>query len=1603
MTVLFGTAKSNYPDFGETNGVEGVAQFENRAKLAVEQALSALGAKTFQSSFVEDGVRNVPGTSFIDSKFNNMNSGNRRKIQTQHTQATVMIKKRMFSTLRANYDARFMDNEERIFLRAIKCLFKRKCEQISFYENLIVLEKIIEDPSFLTSDSLLDQMLGGLFTVLDIGFGLDSAETLQGQTVASADFMGDGTGNILSMLMKLRDVNERAKQNKFTTWITNPRSKDISLTGAGVGVIELTLVTSLSTTVALKSGAGRCNLQIEDPYQLTRITEADIDFALKQALAEEDGFPAFFDVRSKQLVEQVKKLDAELNVLRRERRVSEVNFEFPFNSKKNIIANLVNINLTFTMDSFDKLNNLINAFSGNGASVNSSLNNIPEEESFTGPELIRVRQVFTLLEEYKAIQDMESNAFQEQNELFKPIRKKMRNEFVGHHIIQQMDSAHVYINSFKRDEAPVSIRNNDAGGFLAKTISSMEEQTGFISAEFLEQERQVLAPQMPAFLYNAIRNPINFRGTGPQVFSGIVNTISCSYTATNGKYTLSVGVVDNMEHLKLSRVNTQPSLSQPAGVLEDPLTPYDIVTDPTSGLVISRKLSNTNIKRIENNLLTYDDYPLLGEKVKDENELIYDTARGGSTNLMSYRHIPGLVYKWKDGILAMTKDVSMTKTLDGKLPLLADIKEDFGLTLSNDPFSNLDAADIISILVTGRPHNYNTFVQDAVESGNLSLDNDLNSSRYFNYLFDILEQRNSTNGSFIPAKNSGIDPAITAGIIKQQRKLLTSITKINDAQAKMARLEGNLRAMNDDGAQVEGIREALRKEIELLSSDVEKANKTFSDSLANTKDTAGIRVIGDSVQVHFEAEDTQSLNRRLNYQLKRKPEDVRYNQDRNYFVVSDKYDSDTDIQAFSTSLRSGAPNLFEDTLFKTPFSICVATADVIDFEFFADSQGNLNFRPPEYNKTPLSLMLKMIELGRNDGVSIAPDFLLKLVASRVDLVKDNLFATDLKIMENIVLLGTAYSPDIDIGVNLTAVEQTDGSIVFVENQVLIDVKSSEIVFGAAQQGKLAFARVSAVESEETRAKKIIQIRNKIGAIDGTLQYPMDDNNNADVAIVTEEFKQYNSQTNINAASNRLRLTNKIAQLVSEHQRLISLYSKLSTENAELKESESLLSPQTSLRVPLYSAMVDINPAQRDTPVFPKFLEGLIENDISNDDGFNSGKRFIIQDSDILSMNFSISTPEFNRIDVNGSQNLVGDLRSAHPLMFLAGAVDFDSWRQFGYRSAVSVNKAFFQNAETQCAPYATFLLLRERRKVHSGNIIVLGNEFYQAGDVVYVNCRQMLYYVDSVNHTFDYTSGRFNTNLTLSFGRALGEYIPTPLDIIGKTLISNQKQSFGNLKAVRRSVPASHVIPLETLFIPVSVADTSNPFKLSIMTAFVEKNKDKIKNAIVKASARLNQNNQDNTRVELRGYYIDSDVVMRGKIAGYMNEARKMLINGAVFEKPTTLGEDITANLISDTDASGLVNGLQSIPSQKVDPNNYILAINKDLSDADSEFRRMPTQEAWALGSDTVYNQMISLPINSIDIVLVIDKSRNGDRAEKTDVGQHSVGTTEPVTVSEIE
>jgi hypothetical protein len=531
---------------------------------------------------------------------------------------------------------------------------------------------------------------------------------------------------------------------------------------------------------------------------------------------------------------------------------------------------------------------------------------------------------------------------------------------------------------------------------------------------------------------------------------------------------------------------------------------------------------------------------------------------------------------------------------------------------------------------------------------------------------------------------------------------------------------------------IDSVREQIRVE-----------SAAFKDA-AGKYTQSGMRLYGSDLAFDFgrRTSESESEDLKLKYSdivlkntiMQVRPQyDCKFNSDNNLFIVGDEYDKDLDIQAFVLNMSQNN-SLFIST-YKTPREICTAAAKNINFEFFCDEQGHIQFRPPRYNKVPLSLLLKMLILDVKEGKKLYPPFLISLFNTRRKNIDNELEMVDLGIKIESTLLG-----------NLGITPENMSGIVISSKET-----GNEQITGLISGNNFSSGLITAAAAQLVTFRSQLRVKNGGPAISI---------NDVEAMISAEkEIASLNDSNNKNMHVARLSHIDKLGQLISRRERLLDIKSKISAQASSFSD-------------------IPNNIINNMSPEALSSFADLIEDDMHDFLGPNSSKRFIIYDDQILQYSFTESSENVKcRVDVTGEQDLIGDGPGniAQVPVLWAGATDFDLWRQYGYGVEGSVSRPYLKDAETQCAPYAVMLLSRQRKNAVRGSVTVYGNEYYQLGDVVYINSRDMLYYVTNISHSFSYEGGTFTTTLSLEYGHSLGEYIPSPIDIVGKGMLKSQR------------------------------------------------------------------------------------------------------------------------------------------------------------------------------------------------------------------------------------
>jgi len=1525
--------------------------------------------------YVDDGFTNVPGTAFVGSQFSNIDDIKTRRITTQEPSLTVYIKKKAFWSLRSEHDIRFMDASEKLLMRATKMLFEKKCIQLAAYEALTKAARLISEDSeydALIIDAIadnLEEFFGNAVDSLEAD-ALTAVQTdptniaFNNQIVEQLEELKrdeEATKKLINNFRRLSQNVRKSKQATQTNWVidADAASEDVLGVGRGSGVIELTLVSSLTTALNLASGdKGSVQFTIQDPYNLTKITSSEIEGALAAAAQEiydietalqsgastQDVLSAV-NLGATFYLEEARKKEDRLNKIRRDKVSNSFGLsgsstgpvgtagapEIVFEVNPTSFGNKISISITSLPASFHSAT----AFS-------IALISLPIEHQLGIEEVQLVTEIFDLLTLYvDAIQRL-SGAIQDfnANPSVEYARRKLRQSYLGKSMIQPMDGIHIYMrgNTFRDGQVvgPLNaILNN------SNYIQSFSENNN-MTDPMLEEEMRLFGIDeigISVDLYRQIRTGSFLRNAGTHVFGGLVSSSSERYSADSG-YLLDISGESSMKWLDISRANTKPSFEQTQGLLEDPLTLHQLEIDEGTGLVKTEpQLLPQNKERLDK--LNYIDGVNQGKKPSEEDTKQDYFPTGNGSAIPVFQHAPGLVYRWKEGIITATRDVNLRSTLDGSGVDSEKLRRELGVNVVENPFSSADAADVVSIMVTGFPHNYESFVINAQSIGTYTFGHGNSSESFFHSFFDVLRTQNRTLGDFQPFKLINISQKQMAERLRIQTELRDGREKLKSLRSEIATFQDQLDAIETGpdalralgqstvrlDAQRSGVAASLSRIIQDLRGQIARESAQFNRTI-NEAPEAGLRVYGNDFAFEIEkttggsteeesAENDKKLrlkNRMLQLRSQLK---CKFNSDTNLFIISDDYDKDLDIQAFVLKLAgSSGPALWESS-YDTPYNICCNVAKILDFEFFCDTQGHIQFRPPKYNKIPLSLLLKLFILDRKENKRIYPVFLEQLFKNRQRTYADEAEIKELEIRENLILLGGNI--DIPEQANTSPTDEST-SAVFTN---LMDTQA-----GLLSENEL-----------KDRSRLLIQTRNeKASKIGGSPKAFSDE----ELAAAAKEISQYNVVSGVknpNINVNRLSIVNQVAQLVSVKQGMLNVQKRLGGEIERFEDTrKSSLAGGGNRR---------LSEAEMANLIAP--FENLIENDLFDDLGPSSSARFIISDDQIISYEFTESDSDiYCRVDVTGAQDLLStDGTIGNVPVLWAGATDFDMWRQYGWRSQGSINKPFLHDAALQCAPYALMLLSRNRRNAVKGSITVTGNEYYQLGDVVYLNTRDMLYYVTGVRHTFSYEgSGSFTTTLELRYGHPLGDYIPTPLDVIGKSLIKNQVL-FNSRITSRETANKKSGVSLGFVSFPNSSAtDVETVQKEMLAGGFGKFNLQSLKNALLKANSHIT--NAEFPKIEVRGFFINE--ADKDKVSIRMGVVEDWLTN------PVSIGLKGEMIPLPEKD----FNKIKSDGFSPVDPVNVKLPSEEDI-----KAKRVPKEEAF--GATLPDGD----PTNVIDITLV--------------------------------
>lgn len=1515
------------------------------------------------------------------------------EVLMQEPDMTILVKKRMFSSLAENFKPELMDAKEKLFYRASKKLFQNKCTAIAAYERLSKIDRVVTNDGVL-NDYLFPVVFNGLSTLKAAGI-----ELVDGKTQA-----------ILETLRRVKYLSDPKYQ---TTWITTNELPALSDLGDGTGVIEFTNVSRMNCSSSVMFGQGSASITIEDPYKLLLISNADIDKAIQESAG---GFVqnAFFKITEVQLEQSIDQLRTQLNSIRLSRGATSIRFYINEDSllfrKVRAIIDEEGREIHFNYDG---------GLAGIGSDVDI------DQSAFQGINGLKLQTnevaIFKqILKNIYILMGMKKTAKVSSFEFNREtnyVRRKMLLHFGNKPIIQSMDTIHIYIstktaidvksanviaNSFSGNTILTSLNSTVAN--LGNTIDNIIATFGGNQNDqtYAKIEKDAIAgPEFPMWLWNIMRNDFTRQAAGTHVFGGIIQQSNHDYG--DGKYILNTSATDNCGYFKFGQININPSVEVFNNALYDPLTPRELDFDLSSGFLRGEEppLLPENISLLNAGLVKFKNGRFRGYPANQQvyNSFDVEVIKHSSDRFSvrrKYEDPDGFVYRWKEGIQAGT--FMGVPHPSGQFP------SDSSPNLMKNPFAGQDVMNVLSLLITGLPYNFNTFLKAAISSGSLSRDDLLNeggSKSFFRGLLADIAKQNATWGNFIPFKKLIINESAYKFLRSGQFDITTSNQKIIDLLRQRAErfdtlvkaapffannpqylnvdINGNL--VNSSNA-IAGVNAAIdgaiadSTAITKLSSDIikldfqiEQARKAFEDSIKspniNTND-GNIQIFGDDIS--FDPTINQGENaltpddvvrqrsefrKKIHHLTQRRLWKVKANEDQNLFIVDDSYDKNYDIQAFEKSL-AGSLELFKST-YTDPGTQISMVADILGLEVFADSQGHINARPPQYNRMPSSVFYRMIQERNKTGVQIFPNYLESLFFNQIQGLADKIEILEDEIRIRAAALG--YVTDQSAkgllrgfvaggGTNSFGfvTHEDDGRFGGKDIRVLLDQVNPDL---SGQEGNFSLKSIGTALNDISKTIQnvkagvnfdIVQRLNIVnktqfgaGATEEEINGRIIDigqrlqSKTGQVAPTKESLLSIETLARGLGRSQLdvLNLSNQIAQFLGQRQSALKLMANAVKNLGDGIELNTSQDPSSTLLFPYLNK----------DKVFPEILEHMIEDEEVDDLGYGSGKRYVIKDNQIINFQITDEPPQHTIVEVTGlfAEGLVDppggfETGGGNPIS-TAWAVDFDMWRMYGFRAPQTVQAPFLSNPDTQCAPYAVFLLNKARKEIFQGSATVVGNEFMQAGEVYYIEDRDLLFYTEKVQHDFTY-GGSYTTSLTLKYGHNPGEYIPTILDVVGKGLYTNKLQA--NLSRHNRHGISNGDVPVNVVSFDVKSETNLTGIEELVTGSYGNQNRKSLGNVLLAASGALTPNTIDRKAIiELRIYFDNTIAVANTKLISLGDTIKEWVLN------PTkvSLGD---SNLLPDE-------SIDDINNLNVDSTS-IRVVQVDLNDAADA--RSPSQSA---------------------------------------------------------
>lgn len=1587
------------------------------------------------------------------------------EVMWQQPSATILVKKKMFSSIAENYRPDFMDADETLYYKSMCLLFQNKCNQIAALEKLSKIQQVTSAVGSISGQivpiiiTLADQINNGYAT--GGGVGVNGPSSL---FTTSLPFSTQDATSFFQTVDRLRTLVAYNQTAQYTTWLTDPTDLYQSVFGPGSGVIEITNFTSINTTASVDiNQPGNFSFSISDPYQSMLITDYDIELALSDATNSNYTNPAItLGIQSaNQTITQQQNM---LNSARSGRNASPISFNVQPNTivgaPVTVIIDRLGLEIPFTYDALGSLIGLGSAVTvppdylrGGALAGYDGLdtgtlpigpdNNI--KPLFGSSELSIFSAIITAIFQQLTTLQNNSQNYVVQNQYTNYARRKLRFNFSGKLIIQPMDTVHIYMTTKSQyDNKILAGLQQMFSGFgtlenvegnintVVGSIGTLLDPSGGIQ---LQAEKAIyVGPDFPNYLWSLMRPQFVTEIEGTHVMAGVINSAVDNWSK-DGKFTMNISGDDNTVYFKQGKINFKPGVDAFNGMIFDPLTPFisnwDSFTGNATSAVTAQNASNSP-QLLDENMTLIGDTPStslvkfkqgahFGEKVTQGNFIQDQIINPTTGKLTQTMYAPdGLVYKWKQGIGIFARS-GTTSTIDTASMVGTP-------SIYNEPFAGLDVMNVLSLLIAGVPYNYATYIKGTSSIGNFGGDPNSKQSGTKTFLDSLRNDLLKTNllwGNFVPFKSLVMNQAAVSLAMQAQLsvnnissdldKKLNQLSVLNSQAAALGAVNALPQPTNPQAnpdATNQSQSSNVKTQIQQLQSSINDAIndlQTAQTAAAAQVTMTPAYVTSGTGSTSTEAYDPtvqQTIRQEVNYLTRRMSYDVRANVDKNLFIVDDYYDTDYDIAAFNTSLDTIKlqSNDFTNVLDKIKH-----VADLLNLEVFADSQGHIRVRPPQYNKMPSSVFYRMLYLQQTQGIQVFPQFLVNLFTNQINSLGKQISVIEDNIRLLCAILGQYPSLDNTGDATATAfisgqnsTSGMSGTFNFVSDPTggisdytyLIQQANQEESTGVIDQSLGAYGTI---ESSAISTVQLFSNSQRYSVLLAALSAQANTGAGCNInsAPSTSIFQNsvvqsliYRIQTNsgqaisskdylTSAGPNQpteidtgqtidiFKVTKDLTTFINQWQTQVNVFYHAIKNAAEFESLDNDNSTTNSIGIPGVFGNGQI----------PEVYEHMIEDETFDDYGLGSGSRYVIHANQITNLSIHEEPPPWTTVEVQGALSPMYDpasggggaagffqLPSGGNGMVSAIAIDYDMWRFYGFKQPHSIPVPFLKDPVSQCGPYAAMVLTRNRSNILQGTCTISGNEFMQVGEVVYLEDRNLLFYITSVRH--NYTEGSsFTTTLDLRYGHSIGDYIPTYLDTIGKIIFKNQpsvdvviqRQDSSNNEKNLGIVQLDGQNPTADVLYTGDEDDNIN--------AYSGTNQTVLDNVLYQAANIINTNgaygNNVTASVEIRVYY-DNNNSPSGNLGSAAQEVMDYLTSGSSGPQQSP---GIGASLSSG--AGGGVGSTVALPSSSVS----IVAISMD-DDTDT---RSPSQQALSAAR----TQVAVTSVNS-GVPPVYDYSDNG-------------------------